>query len=389
MPEIAKSQVGWATVAFGDVVRQVKDKVDPEQSGLQRYIAGEHMDTDDLRIRRWGDIGDGYLGPAFHMRFKPGQVLYGSRRTYLRKVALANFEGITANTTYVIESKDPAVLLPELVPFVMQTERFHSHSRRESKGSVNPYVNFSDLAWYEFALPPLVEQRRIAKVLLANEAALVSLDLLAAKLEQTRFAHLNHFFKPRFPDGLPLPEVASIASGGTPPKSKQEFWNGELPWASGKDLKVRSLETTELKLTNEGWSVAKTAPAGSTLIVVRGMILAHTFPVTVCAVPMAFNQDLRALVARDGLVPEYLTLWAEWAGPWFLTRTSESSHGTKRLDSEIFDDALVPRPAIEVQEDLVRAQDFFLNQKEQLEQRQSQARDCKSSLLHEILEVCP
>ena len=50
---------GWRKVKFGDVARQVKDKVDPETSGLERYVAGDHMDTDDLRIRRWGEIGSG------------------------------------------------------------------------------------------------------------------------------------------------------------------------------------------------------------------------------------------------------------------------------------------------------------------------------------------
>jgi type I restriction enzyme, S subunit len=143
----------WKAVKFGDVVRQVKDKVDPKESGLERYIAGEHMETDNLHIRRWGTIGDNYLGLAFHMRFKPGQVLYGSRRTYLRKVAFADFEGITANTTYVLESKDPDVLLPELLPFIMQTDSFNEHSIKQSKGSVNPYINFSDIDWYEFPLP--------------------------------------------------------------------------------------------------------------------------------------------------------------------------------------------------------------------------------------------
>ena len=170
MSEAVSQKSGWTTVAFGDVVKKVTDKVDPEESGLERYVAGEHMDTDDLRIRRWGEIGDDYLGPAFHMRFKPGQVLYGSRRTYLRKVAVPDFEGITANTTYVLESKAPEILLPELLPFLMQAQTFHEHSKRESKGSVNPYVNFSDLAWYKFALPPLDEQRRIAKVLQACAA---------------------------------------------------------------------------------------------------------------------------------------------------------------------------------------------------------------------------
>ena len=91
--ESQRSQFGWANARFGDVVHQVKDKVDAKTSGLKWYVAGEHMDTDDLRIRRRGEITDDYLGPAFHMRFKSGHVMYGSRRTYLRKVAVADFEG--------------------------------------------------------------------------------------------------------------------------------------------------------------------------------------------------------------------------------------------------------------------------------------------------------
>ena len=171
---------GWTRVAFGDVVRQVKERVDPTTAGLERYVAGEHMDTDDLRLRRWGTVGDGYLGPAFHARFRPGQVLYGSRRTYLRKVALAEFEGVTANTTFVIETKDPNLLLPALLPFVMQTEAFHEHSIKKSKGSVNPYVNFSDIAAYEFALPPLDEQQRMANVLSHASALSESVESLHA-----------------------------------------------------------------------------------------------------------------------------------------------------------------------------------------------------------------
>src|SRR5678816_4182031 len=113
---------GWRKVRFGHAVRQVKDRVDPETAGIERYVAGDHMDSDETRIRRWGTVGDGYLGPAFHMRFRRGQVLYGSRRTYLRKVAVADFDGICANTTYVLEPKDSEILLPELLPIIMQTE---------------------------------------------------------------------------------------------------------------------------------------------------------------------------------------------------------------------------------------------------------------------------
>jgi len=49
----------WGRAAFGDVARQVQDRVDANESGLERFVAGEHMDTDDLRIRRWGTVGAG------------------------------------------------------------------------------------------------------------------------------------------------------------------------------------------------------------------------------------------------------------------------------------------------------------------------------------------
>lgn len=191
MLERATSVTRSTRVAFGDLVRKVNDKVDPWESGLERYVAGEHMNTDDLRIRRWGLIGDGYLGPAFHVRFKPGHVLYGSRRTYLRKVALADFEGITANTTFVLETKDPARLMPELLPFLMQTEAFHSYSIKHSKGSVNPYINFSDLEAFEFLLPPIQEQARLVEALLANRIADESLGFAADTLAATRASYVS------------------------------------------------------------------------------------------------------------------------------------------------------------------------------------------------------
>lgn len=165
--ELDKS--AWKRVTLGEVAATSKEKVDPYDGTVDRFVAGEHMDTDDLKIHRWGDSGQVDLGPAFHRRFRPGQVLYGSRRTYLRKVAVAEFGGVCANTTFVVQSKDPGVLLQEFLPFVMTSEPFHAFAIAESKGSVNPYVNWSDIARYEFDLPPLEEQARIADLLWAIE----------------------------------------------------------------------------------------------------------------------------------------------------------------------------------------------------------------------------
>lgn len=163
---------GWSRVRFGDVVTQLKEKVDPVEKGVERYVAGEHMETENVHIRKWGSVGDGYLGPAFIRGFRKGQVLYGSRRTYLKKVAVAKWDGVTANTTFVLESK-PDCLLPELLPWLMLSARFTQHSVAESKGSTNPYINFPDIAKFEFDLPPLEQQRRLANILWAIDQTAV------------------------------------------------------------------------------------------------------------------------------------------------------------------------------------------------------------------------
>jgi type I restriction enzyme S subunit len=211
-------------VRFGNVVHSVKVDVNPETSGFQRYVAGEHMETDNLHITSWGNIGNGYLGPAFHRKFVKGQVLYGSRRTYLRKVAVAEFDGICANTTLVLEPKDGS-LLPELLPFIMQSESFTEFSIKNSKGSVNPYINWSDLARYEFPLPPLDEQRRIAEILwAADEVITKNLVTLQRIISLKDSVEEESFFRCR-DSGQPtlLSEIAEVN-----PSSKSKCKDEEL-----------------------------------------------------------------------------------------------------------------------------------------------------------------
>jgi type I restriction enzyme S subunit len=160
----------WSRVRFGDVVQMLKEEVDPVADGVERYVAGEHMQTENVHIRLWGNVGDGYLGPAFIRRFRKGQVLYGSRRNYLKKVAVADWDGVTANTTFVLETIE-GKLLQELLPWLMLSERFTKHSIQESKGSTNPYINFPDIAKFEFDLPPIEQQRRIAEILWSVDEA--------------------------------------------------------------------------------------------------------------------------------------------------------------------------------------------------------------------------
>ncbi|CAM4236615.1 hypothetical protein ZORO111903_09135 [Zobellia roscoffensis] len=68
----------WKVTKFGDVAIQQKGKVDRDNTNLTRYIKGEHMGSEDLHIRKWGDLTDEYLGPAFIRKFQKGDILYGS-----------------------------------------------------------------------------------------------------------------------------------------------------------------------------------------------------------------------------------------------------------------------------------------------------------------------
>ena len=157
---------GWTQVKFGDVVRLNTDRcADPIGEGIERYVGLEHIEPEDLRIRRWGLVAD---GTTFTNRFQPGQVLFGKRRAYQRKVAVADFGGVCSGDIYVFEPKDER-LLPELLPFLCQTERFFEYAVGTSAGSLSPRTNWTQLANYEFALPPLDEQRRIVDLLWSAE----------------------------------------------------------------------------------------------------------------------------------------------------------------------------------------------------------------------------
>ncbi len=156
---------GWRKVKFGDVVRLSKARcADPLADGLDRFVGLEHLEPGDLRIRRWGKVADGV---TFTSVFKPGQVLFGKRRAYQRKVAVADFTGVCSGDIYVLESQDANALLPELLTFICQTDAFFEHAVGTSAGSLSPRTNWTSLADFEFALPPMDEQRRFAALLRA------------------------------------------------------------------------------------------------------------------------------------------------------------------------------------------------------------------------------
>lgn len=167
------------TYRFDQMARMINDRVDdPAESGVERYVGLEHLDADSLRIRRWGEITD---VESTKLRFKPGDIVFGKRRVYQRKLAVADFEGICSAHAMVLRAR-PDVVLPEFLPFFMQGELFMERALAISVGSLSPTINWTDLAAQEFALPPIEEQRRLAGVLTAADRAIYSSTDLAESL---------------------------------------------------------------------------------------------------------------------------------------------------------------------------------------------------------------
>jgi type I restriction enzyme M protein len=181
--ELLKGKMEWTHVHFGDVVEILNEtESDPEAAGLERFIGLEHLEPSSLHIRWWGNVSD---GTTFTRRCRPGQSLFGKRRAYQRKVAVAEFDAVVSGDIYVLAPKDDR-LQPELLPFICLSERFFQHAVGTSAGSLSPRTNWSSLANFEFDLPPLDQQQRIAEILWtldeAHEAsAEMQSDLLAAK----------------------------------------------------------------------------------------------------------------------------------------------------------------------------------------------------------------
>jgi type I restriction enzyme S subunit len=138
-----------------------------------------------------------------------------------------------------------------------------------------------------------------------------------------------------------------LLSGGTPSKSNTSYWQGTIPWYSSKELKSFELSDSELHVSSEGaTSGSNLVPPGTVLFVVRGMSLANEFRVSRTLVEATFNQDVKALVPAPDIDSRYLARCLRWLEPQVLSSTEESSHGTKRLPGQVFENLPVPVPPL-------------------------------------------
>lgn len=163
--ELSEKQIndGWQIVKFGDIAKEVKlTTKNPAEDGLEFYVGLDHLDPQSLRIARKGIIAED--NPSFTRRFSAGQILFGKRRCYQKKAAVADFDGICSGDIIVIEPIRKNVAAG-LLPFIIQSDAFFDWAEKTSSGSLSPRTKWKSLAEFEFPLPPIERQKEVLELL--------------------------------------------------------------------------------------------------------------------------------------------------------------------------------------------------------------------------------
>lgn len=165
-------------VKLGEVAIEHKETYKGSKDGYP-IVGLEHLSPEEVTLTAWGGGDDN----TFTKMFRKGNVLFGRRRAYLKKAAVAPFDGICSGDITVIEAI-PDRILPELLPFIIQNDALFDFAVGKSAGSLSPRVKWEHLKNYEFELPDMDKQRELAELLWAMDATKKSYQKLIAVTDE-------------------------------------------------------------------------------------------------------------------------------------------------------------------------------------------------------------
>ena len=293
-------------VKLGDVAHECRLTWSGEQTNIP-IVGLEHLIPGEIELSSW----DSNIEHTFSKKFTKGQVLLGRRRVYLKKAVVAPCDGICSGDITVIESTGG--ILPELLPFVIQNDRFFDYAMQGSAGSLSPRVKWEHLKNYEFSLPSLAEQKVLADKLWAAYRLKESYKkLLAATEEMVKSRFIEMFGcvdnNPKSYDIKKVGDFAECFAGATPSTKIPSYWdNGNIPWMSSGEVHKGRVQDTDAKITQQGYDGCSTkmVPIHSIVIALAGQGKTRG-TVAINDIELCTNQSLCAIVPNEEVNYEYL-----------------------------------------------------------------------------------
>ena len=244
-------------------------------------------------------------------------------------------------------------------------------------------------------LPSLPEQNRIVSIL---DEAFEGIATATANAEKN-FANAREVFQSFLQSAFnqhskrwvekPLEMLCTFSSGGTPAKSNASYWNGNIPWVSGRDMKSTQLSDTALHISRNAIDESSTrmAPIGTLLMLVRGMGLAHGAQIAELIVPCAFNQDIKAIHPNSDIASRFLLFALRTRINSSENVLSNAAHGTLKIDMNQLTRIDIPVPPLTEQQRIAQQIDHLFTETQRLEsifqQKLNALAELKKSILHQ------
>lgn len=321
------------------------------------WITGADIVGDRINPRSF--ITDSAIAGSAARIVPSGTVLLVTR-TSVGKVAVADRDLSFSQDITALVPNEEKLQRRFLVHFLRSEQ---SYFNRNARGATIKGITRSVVRDLQIPYLPLSEQGRIAEILDKADAlranrreTIAHLDGLGQSIFYEMFGSPHMPFPPY--KSIPLLDFAKLKSGGTPARDNTTYWDGEVPWFSPKDIKqdvlVDSIEHIS-QAALDGTAI-ELLPERTVIFVVRGMILAHTFPVAITDVAGTINQDMKAVIPLPGrdFAPEFLAANLNGQCHRVLENAETSAHGTKRLGPQSMRDMLVIDAPLQRQQEFAK-----------------------------------
>ncbi|MBH2009261.1 MAG: restriction endonuclease subunit S [Xanthomonadaceae bacterium] len=325
---------------------------------------------------------------------RDGDTLISTVRTYLKAIA-----PVEAPPENMIVSTGFAVVRPlgfihsGFLGYALQNTAFIDAVVANSTGVSYPAINPTSLICLAVCYPKdKKEQQQIAAFLDWKtgqiDALITKKKELMDKLKEKRLAVITQAvtkgLNPAAPlrdsgipwlgcvpehwEVIPLGFLMTMSGGMTPSMAKSEYWEGEIPWVTPKDMKQSRISDSIDHLTEKALEETSISliPVNAVLVVVRGMILAHSFPTAITEAPVTINQDMKALRCEDQLEVEFLFWCLTGLAKVLSNLAQESAHGTRKIETETLKKFAFPVPPLAEQNAIKRHLEEQLSQLDQL-----------------------
>lgn len=292
----------------------------------------------------------GIMGYASAWLCPENSVIIG-RKGNINKPLYVTTKFWNVDTAFGLCAKEE-LLLPKYLFYFCKDYNFERHNRAVTI----PSLTKADLLKISILVPPIsVQQSIVAELDKINELIRLKKSQLN-DLEQL----VQSIFFAMFGDPIinemgwttqKLEVLTKSEGGGTPSKSKPEYWNGDIIWVSSKDMKSTYISDSLIHITQEGVnnSPAHILPIGTILIVNRSGILKHTLPLAITTKEVTINQDIKALVVNsDKIINLYLLYCLKAFSPFLLSKVKAVT--VDSIDYAIIKNLQIPLPPLSIQE---------------------------------------